>query len=126
MDEVFFRSSQKLESLQVNIKTKTAIFNLSYYLQMQLGLAAEEGKNILRHYSEQSKALFTAAWSDNSRLEHLRENIKDLWSLCILLINEVKDNAVQFPKTVYESFIKSIGKQCKECPILTQVFDYSF
>lgn len=79
--------------------------------QVQLNLAASEGKNILQQYSEQSKAIILQALQ-SPKYNQLKENLQDLWFFCITLVNELKDNAERFPKTVYDSFIKTLGKQC--------------
>lgn len=82
-------------------------------LKMQLGLAASEGKNILQQYSQQSKAFASEIWG-RLGLEKLKENLHQLWLVCVTLSKEIRRNATEFPKTVFDSFIKALGKQCKQ------------
>lgn len=113
MDEVIFRSSQKLDNLQVIfINTQIILRWIQLYVfQVQLNLAASEGKNILQQYSEQTKAVIHQALQ-SPKYSQLKENLQDFWFFCATLIGELKENAERFPKTVYDSFIKTLGKQC--------------
>lgn len=79
--------------------------------KVQLNLAASEGKNILQQYSQQTKALFSQALQ-SPKYGQFKENLQDLWFFCVTLLNELKENAERFPKSVYDSFIKTLGKQC--------------
>lgn len=84
-----------------------------YFLfQVQITLAATEGKNILQQYSQQSKALVSQVLH-GSVFKRIKENLHDIWIICVTLAQEFQKNAAQFQKLVYESFIKTLGKQCK-------------
>lgn len=74
----------------------------------------------MQQYSQQSKAFASEIWG-HLKIEQLKENLHQLWLIFITLKNEIRENAVQFPKTVYHSFIKALGKQCKQNLLLKNI-----
>lgn len=93
--------------------------------KVQLNLAASEGKSILQQYTQHTKALVSQAL-ESPRYCQLKENLQDFWFFCVTLIGEFKYNAERFPKTVYDSFIKTLGKQCNCITFLLQFNELKF
>lgn len=49
---------------------------------------------------------------DSPKYAQIKENLQDFWFFIVTLGKELKSNAERFPKSVYESFVKTLGKQC--------------
>lgn len=85
MDEVLFRGSQKLETMQ-----------------MQAELVASKTKDLIHNYSQHSRALFLQAWHSN-KIEHLRYNLTQLVSYLIEISKDFTDQAIDIadPKRLW-------------------------
>lgn len=75
MDEVLFRSSQKLETVQ-----------------MQIVLVASKTKDLIHAYSQQCRALLLQVWNSN-KIDQLRYNIAQLVSYLIEISKDFKEQA---------------------------------
>ncbi|XP_044744976.1 reticulon-4-interacting protein 1, mitochondrial-like [Coccinella septempunctata] len=94
MDEFLFRSSQKLDSLQI-----------------QLGLAASHSKDVFHQFSEHSKLLVSQVWNNSKTLE-LKEAFKEIWFYLIDVAEHVRYK-IQFysdPRRIYLGALGLFGR----------------
>ena len=93
MDELFFRCSQKLENVQI-----------------QLNIFANEGRTALQRQLDVGRSFFSEMLHGD-RLEFLRGNARDAWLFLVSRTGDVHQKLLRVPRELYDNFITALGKQ---------------
>ncbi|XP_060536623.1 uncharacterized protein LOC132708352 isoform X1 [Cylas formicarius] len=90
MDEIIFRSSQRLENVE-----------------MQVQLVSSKMKDLINAYLQQSRALIYQVWN-STKIEHMRLNMRELLNYLLAAAHDFKEKAVDVadPKRLY-MFLKA-------------------
>ncbi|KAJ8925282.1 hypothetical protein NQ315_009110 [Exocentrus adspersus] len=95
MDEVIFRSSQKIENIQ-----------------LQAELAASKTKEAIVLYSQQSKLLANQLWNCTA-IEQLRNNITEFYFKIISAAKNIRVQVINVidPRQIFENLVRVFGKK---------------
>lgn len=109
MDEILFRSSQRLELLQVSLFGLNADkYNYALFLlQFQMGIVAEQSKALLQSNSQ-------LIW-DSPRVQELRELSKQFWLYILTYGRELRHICISNldPARLYQTMLHAFGFKCK-------------
>ncbi|KRT80356.1 hypothetical protein AMK59_6486 [Oryctes borbonicus] len=100
MDEVVFRTSQKVDDIQFHIK-----------------LAADEGKNVILHFSEKVKGMMFSFFN-NPKYSHLLQLLKNAGAVVLGLHRECKEYIIVHSKSLLRCLLKLLGKNFSTRDIL--------
>ncbi|KAK9752646.1 hypothetical protein QE152_g3975 [Popillia japonica] len=100
MDEVVFRTSQRVDNLQYHLK-----------------LAADEGKHVILHLSEKVKGA-TLNFIENPKYNHILQFLKKVGVVAITLYKESKETVTVHFKILLRKVFKLLGKNVSTRDIL--------
>ncbi|GJQ79174.1 hypothetical protein Trydic_g5423 [Trypoxylus dichotomus] len=100
MDEVVFRTSQKVDNIQYHIK-----------------LLADGGKNVILHISEKVKGMILNFF-DNPKYSHLLQFLKNAGAVVLSLHRECKEYIIVHSKILLRRILKLLGKNFSTRDIL--------
>lgn len=116
MDEVLFRSSEKLESLSVRWISvyMWLLYNIYSMFQHQLGVVTNESKYFIQQHGIQAKNQLVRL-IQASKLDEIQESVKKLVATLVTIVKEAKRTLVVYfsPYNVYQNLVYYFSKRCK-------------